>query len=185
MTIIYTLIGIAVFFMIVLAGIYNSFVYKNNVVKNIFSTIDVLLKKRYDLIPNLVETVKGYASHEERLFTKMAELRNKAASPQISDDDKIALDAEITGGMQKLLAVVENYPELKANENYLNLQMTLTEIEDQISAARRAYNAAVTDFNNSCEMFPSNLFANMFGFKRKILFQIISAERKNVKISDV
>jgi LemA protein len=183
MSVLYILTGAAVFVLIVLAVIYNSFVYKNNMVKNIFSTIDVLLKKRYDLIPNLVETVEGYAKHEERVFTKITELRNKAVHPQISDDEKIDLDAEVTGEMRQLLAVVENYPELKADKNFLNLQTTLTEIEDQISAARRAYNAAVTDFNNSCEMFPANIFANMFGFKCKTLFRITDAERKNINVS--
>ena len=163
----YVLIGIVVFIIFVVAIIYNSFVYKNNSVKNVFSTIDVLLKKRYDLIPNLVSTVKGYAKHEETVFTRIAELRNQAIDINATDDQKIALDGEVLGQMQRLLAVVENYPELKADKNYLNLQMTLTEIEDQISAARRAYNAAVTEFNNACEMFPTNILAGMFGFKNK------------------
>lgn len=178
----YILIGLLVLGIIIVAIIYNTFVYKNNVVKNVFSTIDVLLKKRYDLIPNLVATVKGYAKHEETVFTKIAELRNQAIDTKISDDQKIALDGEVLGQMQRLLAVVENYPELKADKNYLNLQMNLTEIEDQISAARRAYNAAVTEFNNSCEMFPTNIFANIFGFKTKKLFQIVQAEKANVNV---
>lgn len=181
-TALYVIIGIAVFITVVIAVIYNSFVYKNNVVKNVFSTIDVLLKKRYDLIPNLVATVKGYAKHEERVFTKITELRNQAVDRNISDDQKIELDGEVIGQMQRLLAVVENYPELKADKNYLNLQMNLTEIEDQISAARRAYNAAVTDFNNSCEMFPTNIFAGIFGFRAKKLFQIVKAEKMNINI---
>ena len=180
--IIYIFGGIFLFTVIVLAVIYNSFVYKNNVVKNIFATIDVLLKKRYDLIPNLVETVKGYAKHEESVFTRITELRNKATATQ-DDNEKISLDGEIGGAMQHLLAVVENYPELKADKNYLNLQMTLTEIEDQISAARRAYNAAVTEFNNACEMFPTNIFAGVFGFSRKTLFQITGSERANVNVN--
>lgn len=178
----YILIGIVVFIIIVVAIIYNSFVYKNNVVKNVFSTIDVLLKKRYDLIPNLVSTVKGYAKHEETVFTRIAELRNQAIDINATDDQKIAIDGEVLGQMQRLLAVVENYPELKADKNYLNLQMTLTEIEDQISAARRAYNAAVTEFNNACEMFPTNIFAGMFGFNNKKLFQIVQAEKANVNL---
>jgi len=129
-----------------------------------------------------VSTVKGYAKHEETVFTRIAELRNQAIDTNISDDKKIQLDGEVLGQMQRLLAVVENYPELKADKNYLNLQMTLTEIEDQISAARRAYNAAVTDFNNACEMFPTNIFAGIFGFKNKTLFQIVKAERANVDV---
>ncbi len=181
-TAIYILIGIIFFIVVVIAIIYNSFVYKNNVVKNVFATIDVLLKKRYDLIPNLVATVKGYAKHEETVFTRITELRNRASDINISDDQKIDLDRQVLGQMQRLLAVVENYPELKADKNYLNLQMTLTEIEDQISAARRAYNAAVTEFNNACEMFPSNIFAGIFGFKRKTLFQIVESEKASVNV---
>jgi LemA protein len=183
MTVVYILIGVFVFILIVIAGIYNSFIYKRNVVKNVFSTIDVLLKKRFDLIPNLVSTVKGYAKHEEIVFTRIAELRNLAKKEDMSDDEKIELDGKVNSEMKRLMAVVENYPELKADKNFLNLQITMTEIEDQISAARRAYNAGVTEFNNACEMFPTNIFAGIFGFKRKVLFQISSNEKENVNIN--
>ena len=100
----------------------------------------------------------------------------------MSDDEKIELDGRVNGEMKRLMAVVENYPELKADKNFLNLQITMTEIEDQISAARRAYNAAVTEFNNACEMFPTNIFAGIFGFRRKVLFQIAANEKANVNI---
>ena len=166
----------------VVAVIYNSFVFKRNLVKTVFSTIDILLKKRFDLIPNLVETVKGYSRHEEAVFTRIAELRNLNNSGKLSDDDKVRMDPEVNGAVSSLLAVVERYPEIKADKHYLNLQHNLTEIEDQISAARRAYNAAVTDFNNSCEMFPFNLFASVFGFTAKPLFQVNEAQRANVRV---
>jgi len=182
MTIVYIIIGIIIFILIVIAGIYNSFIYKRNVVKNVFATIDVLLKKRFDLLPNLVETVKGYAKHEEIVFTRIAELRNLSNNENMSDDEKIELDGRVNGEMKRLMAVVESYPELKADKNFLNLQITMTEIEDQISAARRAYNAAVTEFNNACEMFPTNIFAGIFGFRRKVLFQIAANEKVNVNI---
>lgn len=178
---VYILGAIIFFFLVVIAIIYNSFIYKRNVVKNIFSTIDVLLKKRFDLIPNLVETVKGYAKHEELVFTRIAELRNQADKDDLSDDQKIELDNQVNNEMNRLMAVVESYPNLKADKNFMNLQITMTEIEDQISAARRAYNAAVTDFNNSCEMFPTNLFAGIFGFKRRTLFRIPDEEKNPVK----
>lgn len=181
MIVVYISGGIFVFFLIVIAIIYNSFIYKRNVVKNVFSTIDVLLKKRFDLIPNLVETVKGYAKHEELVFTRIAELRNLANKENMSDEEKIELDGRVNSEMNRLMAVVENYPNLKADKNFMNLQITMTEIEDQISAARRAYNAAVTEFNNACEMFPTNIFAGIFGFKQKILFQIPQEEKVNVK----
>lgn len=183
MVIVYIAIGVTFFILIFVGIIYNSFIYKRNVVKNVFATIDVLLKKRFDLIPNLVSTVKGYAKHEELVFTRIAELRNLANNENMSDDEKIELDGKVNGEMKRLMAVVENYPELKADKNFLNLQLTMTEIEDQISAARRAYNAAVTDFNNACEMFPTNIFAGIFGFQRKILFQIAENEKANVNIN--
>jgi LemA protein len=183
MIIVYVAIGIFVFILIVIAGIYNSFIYKRNVVKNVFATIDVLLKKRFDLLPNLVETVKGYAKHEEIVFTRISELRNLANNENMSDDEKIELDGRVNGEMKRLMAVVENYPDLKADKNFMNLQITITEIEDQISAARRAYNAAVTEFNNACEMFPTNIFAGIFGFQRKVLFQIAENEKANVNIN--
>ncbi len=177
------LIGALLFPAVVVAIIYNSFIYKRNLARNVFSTIDVLLKKRFDLVPNLVETVRGYSKHEQAVFTRITELRNLNSSSNLSDDEKIRMDSEVRGEIQRIMAVVENYPELKADKQYLNLQHNLTEIEDQISAARRAYNAAVTDFNNSCEMFPFNILASLFGFKQKQLFKIDHSQRANVNVN--
>ena len=163
------------------ALIYNILVYRRNAADNVFSTIDVMLKKRYDLIPNLVETVKGYASHEKETLIKISEMRAKAVSDSTGVNEKINLDGEITNALGKIFAIAENYPNLKANEQFLNLQKNLSEMEEQIAAARRAYNAAVTDFNNSCEMFPTNIFASMFGFEKKKLFQVSDNEKQPVK----
>ncbi len=178
----YLLLGGVVAVVVVVGVIYNTFVHKDNVAKNVFATIDVLLKKRCDLVPNLVETVKGYAKHEESVLSRIAELRSQAPSDAAPDDDKIEFDRRLSGGLGRLMAIVESYPELKADKNFLQLQMTLTELEDQISAARRAYNAAMTDFNNSLEMFPTNIFGSMFGFKRKRLFHVDEAGRGLVDV---
>ncbi len=167
--------------LIIVAFIYNILVYRRNAADNVFATIDVMLKRRYDLIPNLVETVKGYAKHEKDTFTKVAEIRAKAMSENIGTDEKIRFDGEIKSSLGRIFAIAESYPELKADGQFLNLQKNLTDTEEQIAAARRAYNAAVTDFNNSCEMFPTNIFASVFGFEKKKLFQISDDEKQPVK----
>ncbi|MFA6292327.1 MAG: LemA family protein [Victivallales bacterium] len=160
------------------ALMHNILVYRRNAADNVFSTIDVMLKKRYDLIPNLVETVRGYASHEKETLTKISEMRARAVSDNTGINEKINLDGEITSAIGRIFAIAENYPNLKANEQFLNLQKNLSDMEEQIAAARRAYNAAVTDFNNSCEMFPTNIFASLFSFEKKKLFQVSDNEKQ-------
>jgi LemA protein len=160
--------------------IYNSLIAKKNQVLNMFGTIDALLKKRYDLIPNLIATVKGYMQHERALLTEVTEMRAKATSETISDDQKIDLDNEVTKALSRIMLTVENYPDLKASSNFMHLQRTLTELEEQISAARRAYNAAVTDYNNAVEMFPTNLVASIVNYKRRKFFEISEKERETV-----
>lgn len=167
--------------LIFIALIYNILVYRRNAADNVFSTIDVMLKKRYDLIPNLVETVKGYATHEKETLTRISEMRARAVSDGASVNEKIGLDGEITNALGRIFAIAENYPNLKANEQFLNLQKNLSDMEEQIAAARRAYNAAVTDFNNACEMFPTNIFAHLFSFEKKKLFQVSDNEKQPVK----
>jgi len=167
--------------LLAVAVIFNILVYRRNQADNVFSTIDVMLKRRYDLIPNLVETVKGYAKHEKETFEKVAEIRAKAISEGTSTNEKVNLDGEMKSALGRVFAIAESYPDLKANVNFLNLQKNLTDTEEQIAAARRAYNAAVTDFNNSCEMFPTNIFASMFGFQKKNLFQITDDEKQPVR----
>jgi len=158
---------------------YNNLVGARNSVENAFGTIDVMLKKRYDLLPNLVEVAKTYMKHENEIFTNLASLRARATTATTTDE-KVVLENEISGAMKNLMVSVENYPELKASEQFTMLQRSWNETEEQISAARRAYNAAVTAYNNAVEKFPSNIFANMFGHKRKAVFVIAETERQNV-----
>ena len=176
-----SLIVIGVIVVIVVL-MYNSLVAKKNEVDNMFASVDTLLKKRYDLIPNLVATVKEYMEYEKELLDKVTKLRTEAMRPGIGEKRKMELDKEITASLGSILVAVENYPELKANENVLHLQHTLAEIEAQISAARRAYNQAVTDYNNALEMIPTNILANMMHYTPKELFSIDESERKNIDV---
>ncbi len=176
---------IAAVIIVILVLMYNSLVQKKNEVDNIFASVDTLLKKRYNLIPNLVATVKEYMKYEKDLLQKVTELRSKAMKPNISEHEKIALDKEITSALGSIMVAVENYPELKANENVLHLQHTLNEIEEQISAARRAYNQAVTDYNNAIEMIPTNFMAGAMGYRPKEVFSIPENERKNLNVKEL
>ena len=181
---IYLIITAALLLLIVI-GLYNSLVRKKNYVENAFATIDVMLKKRYDLIPNLIETVKEYMKHEKGLLTELTALRAQAMSGDISNDDRVMLENKIAKGMSGLMVSVENYPDLKASENFLQLEGTWNEVEEQISASRRAFNSAVTTFNNGVETFPSNLMAGIMNYKRRTLFEIPDTERKNVSAKDL
>lgn len=176
----------AIIILVVLAifpiTLYNSLIAKKNQANNAFASVDTLLKKRYDLIPNLVSAVKTYMQHERGLLTEVTELRAKATSGQLSEDEKVDLDNKLTKAIGGIMVAVENYPDLKANENFIQLQRSLNEVEEQISAARRAYNAAVTDLNNAVEMFPTNMIAPMMGLKQRKLFEISEEERKNVDV---
>jgi len=184
MYIIIAIIGIPVFFLLMFFIImYNTLVGKKNQVQNVYGSIDALLKKRYDLIPNLVSTVKTYMKHEREVLTQITELRAKAVSGSLSEQEKMQLDSKMGKLLGGIMVAVENYPDLKANQNFLHLQSTLNEVEEQISAARRAYNAAVTDYNNSVEMFPTNIVAGMIGYKRKAVFEIDESERKNINVN--
>lgn len=162
--------------------VYNSLVGKRNQIHNVFGTMDAMLKKRWDLIPNLVETVKGYAAHERGLFEAVTEARRRAMQGPVPDDDKVRLDNAVSQLVGLFRATVENYPQLKASDNFLHLHRTLNELEEQISAARRAYNASVTDYNNSVEMFPTNLIASLFGFSRKPLLEFSPESRQTPSV---
>lgn len=166
----------------ILILMYNSLVAKKNQVENIFASVDTVLKKRYDLIPNLVASVSRYMEHEKSLLQEITKLRSEATKPNISDKQKIALDAKTTSALGSIMVAVEDYPELKANENVMHLQHTLHEVEEQISAARRAYNQAVTDYNNAIEMVPTNFMASLINYKRKEVFKIVENEKKNVDV---
>lgn len=164
---------------------YNSLVNKKNQVENIFASVDTQLKKRYDLIPNLVASVSKYMDHEKSLLQEVTKLRSDANKPNISDEKKIELDAKISRALGSIIVAVENYPDLKANENVMHLQHSLNEVEEQISAARRAYNQAVTDYNNAIEMIPTNFMASVMAYRRKQVFEIVDTQRKNVNVKEL
>lgn len=174
-----------VLLVLIIVGMYNTLIRKRNEVDNAFGDMDVQLKKRYDLIPNLVETVKQYASHEKELLTQVTEMRAKANSGKLSTDEKVALDNQISAKMRGIMVAVENYPDLKANENFINLQRTLNEVESQISASRRTYNAIITDYNNAIQTFPKNMMAGMMNMTKKEVFVIPEAERQNVNVKNL
>ncbi|WP_316849838.1 LemA family protein [Pedobacter agri] len=164
---------------------YNSLIGKKNQVTNAFSAIDVMLKKRFDLIPNLVEVVKQYTNYESETLSKIVELRTKVAAGNISDAEKAQIDSQLSSSVKGLMVNVENYPDLKANTNFINLQTTWTESEEQIAAARRTYNAAVTDYNNSIMMFPGNLFAGALNFQPVPVLETAAEERRNISAKEL
>src|SRR3989338_6028612 len=172
--------------LLILAGIiiYNKLVSLKNTVKSSWADIDTHLKKRYDLVPNLVETVKGYAKHEKTVFEKVTEMRTMAMQAS-SPGEKAAAENMMKDALKSLFAVAEAYPDLKANANFMQLQSQLKEIEDNIEYARRYYNAVVRDYNTLIESFPSNIIAGQFRFEQAEFFELESpeAERKPVKVS--
>lgn len=162
---------------------YNSFISLRNKVEEAYSTMDVYLKKRYDLIPNLVETVKGYAKHESETLTKVIAARNSALKAN-NPTDKIAAEKELNQSMLNLFALSEQYPDLKANQNFANLQNELKNMEGEIANSRKYYNAIVRNFNTKCETIPSNIIANLAHFEKQPLFEVEAPEeRENVKVS--
>lgn len=162
--------------------IYNSLVQLRNQVKNAWSQIDVQLKRRHDLIPNLIETVKGYMTHERDTLENITKARSAAVDAS-SVADKSKAETELSGALQKFNLVVENYPDLKANQNFLALQEELTSTENKISFARQSYNDQVLFYNNKIEMFPSNILAGMFKFLKEEFFEIeVEAEREVPKV---
>lgn len=178
---IYIITAIIVLIVIYALALYNSFVKLNNKVKEAFSTMDVYLKKRWDLIPNIVETVKGYAKHEKDTLKEVVELRNSTYD-KMSDEEKIKTNEQLSSGINKIMALAEAYPDLKANENFKDLSKQLTKVEDDIANSRKYYNGVVRIYNNKVEMFPSNIFAGLFGYKSKAMFEASANERENVKV---
>ncbi len=163
-------------------GIYNRLITLRNLKDEGFATMDVYMKKRYDLIPNLVETVKGYASHERETFEKVVEARSKAMGAQ-NLEERAQGENMLTGTLKSLFALAENYPELKANTNFLDLQAQLQKVEEDIAQSRKYYNAVVKDYNTRTELFPGSIVAGMFGFKKGEYFEIETGERENVRVS--
>ncbi|NTW13662.1 MAG: LemA family protein [Candidatus Moranbacteria bacterium] len=163
--------------------VYNRLVTVKNRTDESWSDIDVQLKRRYDLIPNLVSTVKGYAAHESGVFEKVTEARTRAMSAG-GTQDKIEAENALTGTLKSLFAVAENYPDLKANQNFLELQRELSDTENKIQSARRFYNANVRDFNTQIEVFPTNIVAPMLGFSKREFFELEDeAAKKPVEVS--
>ncbi len=177
----YIILIIIALLIIAVIGIYNSLVGKRNKVKNSWAQIDVQLKRRFDLIPNLVNTVKGYAAHEKETLEKVIEARNRFAS---AATPKQAMEAnqELTQVLSRLAVVVEQYPDLKANTNFIELQKELSDTENKISFSRQFYNDVVMDYNNAIQVFPSNIIAGMFGFTQQPFFSAEENEKNNVEV---
>jgi len=181
MSIIIIILALVLIFVFYVIGIYNRLVNARNKVKDQFAQIDVQLKRRVDLIPNLVETVKGYAKHEEKTLKEVIEARNKMANAN-NINEELEASGEVTSALNKLFALAESYPELKANENFMSLQKDLKETEDKISYARSFYNDTVLNYNNLREQFPSNIIAGMFNFERIDFFKADDKDKENVKV---
>jgi len=167
-----------------IVGVYNGLVTLKNRADEAWSDIDVQLKRRYDLIPNLIETVKGYAGHEKTVFENVTKARTAAVAAEQAGDPKKIGEAEnfLSSTLKTLFAVAENYPQLKASENFLELQRELTDTEDKIQAARRFYNANVRDFNIRLEVFPDMLVARQLGYAKREFFEIAGVEKEPVKV---
>jgi len=173
-------IAIIVVIVIWVISLYNSLVKLRNRRQNAFADIDVQLRQRHDLVPQLVETVKGYASHEKDLLLRVTEARTAAMSAG-SIDDKIKAEQQLTAALQGLKVQVEAYPDLKANQNFLQLQEELSDIENKLAASRRFFNGATTEYNNAVESFPGNLIAKNFGFQRELFFDLGTDTRKQME----
>jgi len=178
----YIALAIIVVLILLLVVIYNGLVKKRNKVKNSWSQIDVQLKRRFDLIPNLVQTVKGYAAHESSTFQQVTAARTKYMSAT-TPEDMMKANSELTTVLGRLFAVAEAYPELKANTNFLDLQQSLAKTEDKISFARQFYNDVTMEYNNAVQMFPSSLVASLFGFKQEPFFSADEGEKAAPQVS--
>lgn len=170
------LVAVAIFMVV----LFNSVIAKKNQVEFAFASIDAQLKKRYDLIPNLVSSCEKYMGYEEKLLKELTETRSKVLTG--SDDDKIALDGKLSQQLRSVFALAENYPELKAIDTFTMLQRSLNEVEEQLSASRRAFNAAVTAYNNAVQMFPTSIAAAMMGCRTRAWFEAAPEEREPVKV---
>ena len=177
---VWILVAVLVVLALWLMNLYNSLVRLRNRRQNAFADIDVQLRQRHDLVPQLVETVKGYASHEKELLLRVTEARSAAMGAR-TIDDKIAAEQQLTSALQGLKVQVEAYPDLKANQNFLQLQEELSDIENKLAASRRFFNGATTEYNNAVESFPGNLLARNFGFQREVFFDQGTESRKQME----
>jgi LemA protein len=178
---VWIIIIVVVLILLYFLGVYNSLVDLKNKMKNSWAQIDVQLKRRFDLIPNLVETVKGYAKHESETLEKVISARNSylSAAP---GNEQVKANNELTGALNKLFALAESYPDLKANTNFLDMQSNLKDTEDKISYSRQFFNDSVLTYNNKVQMFPSSIIAKLFGFKPGTFFEASEEARENVKV---
>ena len=183
MPVAYVMIAVLVVLVVAALVMYNGLVGKRNQVGNVFASLDAMLKKRWDLVPNLTAAVKGYMQHERQVLEQVTALRAKVRPETGGMDEKVTFDNQVSKAIGQVFLAVEAYPQLKASDNFLHLQRTLVEMEEQISAARRAFNASVTDYNNAVEMFPTNIMASLFGFQRKALFEIPDLQRQAPTVS--
>lgn len=174
------IILLLIILILIILKTYNDLARANNKVKQAESGIDIYLNQRFDLIPNLVECVRGYSKHEERIFTEITKLRTAYSESEKSLEN----GANLNNKINQIIAIAENYPELKASEQYLNLQKNLTKIESQLQAARRIYNMEVTNYNDKICTIPSNLVAGIFGFKEAKLFEIEEYKKENIKLGE-
>lgn len=179
---IYIIIGIIVILLIYILITYNSFINSRNLIKEAFSTMDIYLKKRWDIIPNLIEVVKSYSKYEKETLTKITSLRSSSYD-ELTMDNKIDINEELSKCLSNIFAVSENYPELKANELYTNLSNNLISIEDEIANSRKYYNGTVRNFNNKIQMFPNNILAKLFRFKEFKMFEANAEEKNNVGVN--
>lgn len=180
------IVGITAAVLLLLVTIFfNKVIYARNMANNAFAGIDAYLKKRYDLIPNLVATVQQYVKHEKGILWEITALRTRAMNDNLTSEEKIEINNILTKAMHSLHVTMENYPDIKANSNFLQLQASLNEIEEQLSAARRAYNAAVNSYNNVIQMLPSNIIAMIMGLKPKSFFEVLETERKNIHLKEL
>ena len=178
---IYVVIAVIIIIVIYAIVLFNSFSSLDNKVKEAFSTMDIYLKKRWDLVPNLVEVVKSYAKHEKDTLEEITKLRGNTYD-NMSNDEKIKTNVKLNRDIDKIMLLVEAYPELKASDNFKDLSDKLVKIEDDIANSRKYYNGTVRIFNNKVEMFPNNIFAKIFGYKSKPMFEAKISEKENVDV---
>ena len=179
---IYVVLGIVLLILIWFFVTFNNFIKLENKIIETFATMDVYLKKRWDLIPNLVEIVKGYAKHEKGILEEVTKLRSGNYN-KFSEEEKLNANERITKNIGKILALAENYPQLKSNDNFISLSEELVNIENEIAQSRKYYNASVRLFNNKVKMIPSNVVAKIFGYKEKKMFEATDDERNNLSVS--
>ena len=177
------IIIIVVILFVGLIWMYNNLIQKKNAIDNAFFSMDVMLKKRYDLIPQLVDTVKGYMHHEKDTLIQLTEMRRQVVTGNLSINERVEIDNRINDALQKVFISFEDYPQLKASENFLHLQQSINETEEQLAASRRFYNAAVNDYHNAIEMFPTNLVASWMGLKQRTFFSIAEEHRQTPVIN--